>query len=288
MIICLYHKHCMDGKGAAAVVHRKHNNVRAYPVQYNEELPEELRDYKAFKGSTIYIVDFSLPQIIMIQIMERCHKMIWIDHHKTAVPMIEPLHVRSEVGENNLKVFFDQEESGASLTWKALYDKETPPPLIPYIRDRDLWKWELPFSREVSAALAKRFPDDNFRGLLELDPRDLIGEGKRLYEKTRADAAKNARRAFDVHFHGIPAKMVNTYTLISETGEYILDHMDVDLAIMFWREPDKWIYSLRSRGDVDASILAKYHGGGGHAQAAGLSGPWDPSQLEELKIAAKL
>lgn len=278
MIICLYHKHCMDGKGAAAVVHRKHNNVRAYPVQYNEELPEELRDFKAFEGSTVYIVDFSFPIDLMKQIVDQSHKTIWIDHHKTSLAMFDELTgYSSKLSSHHLL-----EESGASLASVVLLAGQKPSPIISYIRDRDLWKWELPFSREVSAALAKRFPDDNFRGLLELDPRDLIGEGKRLYEKTRADAAKNARRAFDVNFHGIPAKMVNTCTLISDTGEYILDNMDVNLAIMFWREPDKWIYSLRSKGDVDASVLAKYHGGGGHAQAAGLSGPWDPSQLKEL------
>ncbi len=283
MIICLYHSRCMDGKGAAAIVHKKHNNVKAYPVQYNEELPIPLDD---FNGSTVYIVDFSLPVDLMAQIIGRSHKTIWIDHHKTALPILKELSEKQSNffdSPEKCTAFIEMGESGASLAWYSIFGHTTPPPIVPYIRDRDLWLWKLPFSREVSAALAKRFPDNDYRGLLDLDPRDLIGEGKRLYEKTRADCAKNARRSFYVKFHGISAKMVNTYTLISETGEYILENMDVDLAIMFWREPDKWVYSLRSRGDVDASVLAKYHGGGGHKQAAGLSGPWDPSQLKELE-----
>ena len=65
-----------------------------------------------------------------------------IDHHRTA--MIE-LHDISNT-------HFDMNHSGARLSWDFFHPGHPPPKLISYIEDRDLWKWELPYSKEFSAA----------------------------------------------------------------------------------------------------------------------------------------
>ena len=68
--------------------------------------------------------------------------LIVIDHHKSA--MVE-LHDISNT-------HFDMTKSGAILSWEFFHPGKEPPKFISYIQDRDLWKWELPYSREFSAA----------------------------------------------------------------------------------------------------------------------------------------
>ena len=47
---------------------------------------------------------------------------------------------------------FDMNHSGARLSWDFFHPGKLPPKFINYIEDRDLWKWELPSSKEFSAA----------------------------------------------------------------------------------------------------------------------------------------
>jgi nanoRNase/pAp phosphatase (c-di-AMP/oligoRNAs hydrolase) len=49
--------------------------------------------------------------------------------------------------------------------------------------------------------------------------------------------------------------------------------MSCEVAIIYWKEKDKWIHSLRSKASVDVSEMAKKEGGGGLAQAAGFQLP---------------
>ena len=43
-------------------------------------------------------------------------------------------------------------KSGATLAWEFFHPGKEAPKFIQYITDRDLWKWELPYSKEFSAA----------------------------------------------------------------------------------------------------------------------------------------
>lgn len=261
---CFYHKNCMDGKAAAAVVHQEYPDAIFYPIQYGEPLlpmftPEEMAD------TDLYIVDFSFPIEVMKKLKAGCHAMTWIDHHKTSIPLQEKLGWG----------VVDMKECGASLTWKHIYGiHNMVPMIIKYVRDRDLWLWKQPCSREVSEALAHRYPDQTWEGLLGLDPEDLFEEGAGYLEQKMKQVEKNCERAYPVVFHGHNALAVNAYEYVSETGEALLEQPEIEVAIMYWREKDKWVNSLRSSSktpDVDVSALAKRYGGGGHAQAAGFT-----------------
>lgn len=286
-IICLFHKNCMDGRGAAAVVDRKHPGAKCFPMQYGDELPQQLTGAD-LHSVQLYIVDYSLPEHQMVQLADACRKVIWIDHHKTALEMGEKLawkqlHVDTVTADSLAQPgpmwAFATDESGASLTWQILFPGEDMPVILEYIRDRDLWNWKLGFSREVSEALRVRLPGDDFKGLLDMDPRDLVSEGKRHWDKKMRQVSHNCERAYEVKFHNFRGMAVNAYEHISETGERLLEDPLVQVAIIYWREKGKWIHSLRSKAPfsstplVDVSELAKENGGGGHEQAAGFQGP---------------
>lgn len=72
---------------------------------------------------------------------------------------------------------------------------------------------------------------------------------------------------------------LNTAEHISELGNHVVNQKDkngnykCEIALM-WRydsEEDKYICSMRSRGDVDVSTICKKYGGGGHVPAAAMS-----------------
>ncbi len=126
------------------------------------------------------------------------------------------------------------------------------------------------FSREMSEALVHLYPENTFEHLLELNPRDLIGQGTIHLEQRRKVVAKNCELAYPVMFHGYRGLAVNTNRYSSETGNDLVTRPGVQIAIMFNREKDKWKYSLRSGSDdVDVSAIAKKFGGGGHVRAGG-------------------
>lgn len=65
-----------------------------------------------------------------------------MDHHKTAEAELAGLDFCE----------FDLNRSGGRLAWERFIDPQ-PPWLITYTEDRDLWRWALPQSREINAAL---------------------------------------------------------------------------------------------------------------------------------------
>lgn len=261
--VCFYHKDCMDGKAAAAVVKAKYPDTEFYPVTYGDTVPLSVLD---MADKHIYIVDFSFPLAAMKYIKGACKYLMWIDHHKTSLPLQEKLNWGDEA-------VVDMKECGATLTWKVLnwkFRDSDLPPILKYVRDRDLWTWELQFSREVSEALVHLYPENSFDGLLDLNPRDLIGQGTIHLEQRRKVVAKNCELAYPVVFHGYRGMAVNTNRYSSETGNDLVAQTGVEIAIMYSRENNGWKYSLRSGSDdVDVSAIAKQFGGGGHVRAGG-------------------
>ena len=107
----------------------------------------------------VYILDFALDEDEMRRIKNEASEVRWYDHHKTNLEMQERL------GWGTL----DTSECGASLTWKMEYPDEPLPEVLQYVKDKDLWTWELPNSREITAGLFATYNDRNFTGLLDAD-----------------------------------------------------------------------------------------------------------------------
>jgi uncharacterized protein len=78
-----------------------------------------------------------------------------LDHHITAAQELEGLLRNDGIVDG----VFDMEKSGCLLTWEWFFKDRQPPQALLAVNDRDLWKFELPWTREIFLALTS-YPYD--------------------------------------------------------------------------------------------------------------------------------
>ena len=261
--LVVYHANCPDGFTAAWVARKAlggGTHVEYIPAKYGDDAP-------AVKGQNIYIVDFSYPDYVMLNLAEY-NRVICLDHHKTAQADCEGLDFCT----------FDMERSGAGLTWDHFFPGQPRPALVDYIEDRDLWRFNLPFSREVSAWIAS-YPrefsvwDKTLAHLsfVNLYCSDAVAEGSAIlrFERQKVEEMCQYVRFIDLGDGEIP--VVNCpYNFGSLVGEALTLKYPLApyAAYYFDRGDGKQQWGLRSV-DFDVSEVAKRFGGGGHKHAAG-------------------
>lgn len=287
--ICIYHGNCADGFGAAWALRRAIPDAEFHPATHGDSPPD-------VTGKHVYIVDFSYKKPVIESMAEQALTITIIDHHKTAVQdlaeyqsldgeekslgwMCPPLsapdfyQALKDCGLDiiaNIRAHFDMDKSGAVLTWEHFFPDEPPPQLLLHIQDRDLWRFELPNTRKIQAALFSHPYDFDVWDQLSTRLGSLVADGEAIERK---------------HF-----KDINEFILVASYRDIIAGHVVPVLnAPYFWSsdacqimgkgEPfaacywDSWeyrIYSLRSEDNgIDVSKVAEKYDGGGHEHAAG-------------------
>lgn len=254
MTYVLYHDNCYDGFGAAYAAFKAlgRTNVKYIPVKHSDPIPQ-----MEF-GSRVYILDFSYARDVMEQ-ASQSYDLIVLDHHATAEKELAGLSY----------VTFDMNKSGAILAWEYFHDGP-PPKLLQYVQDRDLWRFYLPCSKLVNAALQLYPMQFEIWDLLNVD--DLVTEGKvalALKEQTVAMICKQTYKFMMPENECVP--VVNATAFWSEVGDKLLQlHPDAKFCASWYKMGNGGTYwSLRSRGEFDVGAYAKRQGGGGHRSAAG-------------------
>lgn len=268
--LVLYHADCNDGFCAAWVTRQAMPNAEFVPVQYGQEPPPTA-------GRRVYILDFSYPRETMLAIAKDAEFLFVGDHHKTANDALAgfALQVWDDF-QKTVFVHFDMEKSGGRLAWEHFFPGKPSPWLVEYTEDRDLWRWKLLASKEVSAALAS-YPRDfelwddlDARGIISNSPPDtLVAEGRAILRYQSQVVDSLCSKASEIELDGHKVLCVNATTLISEVAGKLAEGRPFGVTWFEDANGDR-IYSLRSRGGgVDVSEIAKKHGGGGHRNAAG-------------------
>jgi oligoribonuclease NrnB/cAMP/cGMP phosphodiesterase (DHH superfamily) len=256
--LCIYHKNCTDGFGAALAVKvycdRLGVECEYMPAQYGDQVPD-------VTGKTVFIVDFSYDRETLIALNEEADSLTVIDHHKSAMQDLEGLDY----------CVFDMSRSGAVLTWVTLNPDTPVPLLLNYIQDRDLWLWEMENSKQVSAALLT-LEKQLTHWMLYLDDskvEELILQGGAIVDYQNLQLARTPKGEKipmgTIAGHKVPC--VNATHLVSEMGEQLAQGFP--FAALYFDRLDKRVYSLRSAKDgIDVSAVAEQYGGGGHFHAA--------------------
>ena len=300
----IYHKatktsDCPDGITAAWIA------AKAYSIDYGTDSIEGWTYGEIAEGllpnvadyDCIVIVDFAFSKQVLEQwAQEGKVKIVVIDHHKTA------MHDLSKLSDY-VTAKFDIHECGATLAWKTLFPIYKMPDFLNYVRDRDLWKFDLPYSEEINEAIAAlRFqsaPDINkidhvfsvFEMLYSMTQEQLIRVfapwGYQLLKPKRERIAELAKLAKPIVYNGDNILVVEVAEekdgrLISDLCSYLYKNNPEFAYICAYTQKDGQInLSFRSNQkgtNYDVSSVAKALNGGGHHNAAGATVnqlPWD-------------
>lgn len=289
MIYNLYHADS-DGYFAGYCVYDAFRNsaemglVRDFKVQYNEPLPMDLDTLT--REDSVFIVDFSYPRDVLIELSKRVGRLTVLDHHKSAKEALADIYKDLDKECISL-VHFDMTKSGALLAWEHFNPNKEVPAACRFVNDRDLWKWEFgDDTAAFEAYLRVNKITDNWDEWMLLTHQTghaakAVEEGKRYLKYERAvvsnflSGSKNTVKG-SIQFGGRKHTFLlyeGMSILTSELGTYGYTNYDVDFTIEHRIRGDKMVFSLRSNRIDVGSLAAAVPGGGGHAGAAGFSMP---------------
>lgn len=260
----IYHSNCTDGFGAAYAAWKLLGDRAEYHAAKHGETPPDVA------GKNVVVLDFSYDNATTKRLMQEAKSFLIIDHHKSA--MVE-LHDVSCTR-------FDMNHSGAMLAWKFFHPGKEAPRLIKFIEDRDLWKWEIPYSKEFSAAFDMvPFDFEEFDKYLDDSAVDNAQErGAYILAYSKTVISKIAKQAVPRKMGGKNVLVVNSPHWMSEIGAALSPKCDFAI-IWYWDHETRQVkVSLRAHhDDSDVSEVAKRFGGGGHRKAAGFALPAEVS-----------
>lgn len=281
--LVIYHGgSCFDGFCSAWLFKQAYPDAEFVAAQHGDAPPD-------VAGRRVVVVDFSYKLDAMLKMAREAESLTVLDHHKTAVEELAGLHIACAKCPPFVNLTVGK--SGGRLAWEYLYgNMELPaewlstgrsgyslgvaPWLVDYTEDRDLWRWQLPQSREINAAL-RSYPMDfvEWDCLNSRSPASLITEGVALLRAESQTVATHVRNAAEIEMDGHKVLAVNATTLISEVAGELAAGRPFG-ACYFDRADGLRVWSLRERDSgVDVSEIARRRGGGGHKSAAGFQEP---------------
>jgi uncharacterized protein len=283
----LYHGNCYDGFGSAWSAWKRFKDEAVYISTTYGNPPPDMPECER-----LYILDFSYPAEVLKSLHETIPHITVLDHHKTASKdLAEFFHsVANKDHIDNpppgIFVLFNMEESGASLSWEyfdkpQFSEQKWTPEIIQYVKDRDLWLFKKPRSKEVHAWLRSHYFDfvlwDWLNYCLTDDAQyhSVISEGTAILRSANQQVESMCQYTNWIELGGYKVPVVNATVYFSEVGDYLCQkYPDAPFSAYYLDRSDgKRQWGLRSRNDFDVSVVAKEYGGGGHSNAAGFVTP---------------
>lgn len=301
--LCIYHGNCADGFTAAWVVRKALGQEVEFIAGTYQNAPPPV------DGRDVLMVDFSYKRPMLDEMAKVAHSILILDHHKTAQADLIGLIAapsqfdiwRSAAWGERLSesvrsaAVFDMDRSGAQVTWDFFNPGKPRPMLVDYTGDRDLWRFNLPLSREVNAFVFSyeyRFDywdhlDRQLRSHMDVQRvAEMGGAIERKHHKDVAELIGLLKRRMTIG--GISVPVANLpYTLTSDAGHLMAQ--GEPFAACYWDTPDGRVFSLRSTDTgADVSEIAKLYGGGGHRNASGFRMPigWEGDVQPEATFTA--
>ena len=259
-VAVLYHKTCLDGSTAGWVAWKKFGKKADYFPVEPREIPDAVYQYK-----TVYALDTSINESDLKKFHKKGIKTVVIDHHVSSKENVE----RAD------EFRFSCDHSGATLSWDYFFPRKKVPKFVAHIEDLDLWKFKLPYTRELDA-YCELVPYEDFSALSKLIQKfenkktreEIIKKGKIILEHQNHLVGRLVENAEYVQFEKIKTYAVNSPVFNSFIGDSLWKKLP-PIAIIWYEKEGKRFVSLRSNGVVDVTLLAKKYGGGGHKVAAG-------------------
>lgn len=289
----IFHRGCFDGF-TSFIILTKTGKISDDAIIY-PDVPSTKTIPPKIENKNVIIMDVAYKYDILKSICLDAKSVTFIDHHITIHDDVKRL--TETLNNKNIKILYDEEECGASLTWKY-FNKKPMPLLIRYIKDNDTGTWKLKHTHSFIAALDTQYN-------MSLTGRNIRKWHKLFHEDTIKEMIKrgNVYKEYMDNLLNINSKKYSMESFPSEKiyeeyseyfkkpGEYkvavicgagcpstsllglkIMETVDCDFAIMWSLHMDRKEYVLAFRSKkVDVGKIAQMFGGGGHTLAAACS-----------------
>jgi oligoribonuclease NrnB/cAMP/cGMP phosphodiesterase (DHH superfamily) len=222
------------------------------------------------------IVDFSFKPEDMERLNQTQARVIWIDHHKTAIESLKNVNDKDGLEISGLRRTTD---SATLLAWEYFFTDIPAPYAVQLVDDHDAWKHKLPESMDflMGSQLFDRSPaidhKSNFWTATIIDGtwKHVANQGRiiNLHQKEH-----NKSKLKELGWVGM-LRGFGRFVLClngmrgSQSFESCPHPGDFDVLCAYEHKGNMFTVSLYSNRGVDVSELAKQFGGGGHAGAAG-------------------
>ena len=274
--IGIYHKNCTDGTTAAAVLLRKFPDIKHFPIVHSEEDINEVVEKVceiAEVGAEIYFVDIASGAE---KLLKEGYKAIVLDHHTSLREKMENLDKENE----NLTYVFDNDKSGASLTWSHFFSDEDVPDIIKHVEDSDLWKGEFEDTKYVTNYLSTNAdtPEKMLEFIESGNIEEIKEKGKIIADYADVQMSRFVEKAEGINIQ-IGDLVVSAYNLTSSEYASVIGNrlsaLNERTTVMFSIKDNSVRFSLRSKDGQSPNALgiAKLLDGGGHENSAGAEVP---------------
>lgn len=275
MTAILYHANCPDGFGSAWVAKKFLPDAMLEPMSYEDPVPA------CVDGRVVWLLDFCFKPEQLRELCERAEAVRILDHHHTAVgylaevadvittydyvtdmPAVMPEHW----------AWIDQSYSGVGLSqeWFGFHRR-----WLQNLEDRDLWRFELPYTKDVFAAVTSRpYRLEAWDEIDEMPYQELVAEGRAItrYRDQLIEAAIDGSWTVDIPGIGRIPIAPCPYAIGSDVAGSLAEHLsESGVGAYFMVKQDSVRVGLRARdGGPNVADLAKdLFGGGGHPAASG-------------------
>lgn len=247
---------CPDGIAAAAVAFRRYPHASEI-IGLTYDRWRTTDDAPSFEtGDRVVLVDYSVPADVVTNWKDAGAIVEITDHHRTAAADLSQWRTADGV-------WMDTTECGATLAWKRYFPDLPLPPWLRYVRDRDLWRKELPDSDAIhlgahelghSISLAYfllSLTEDQLRAAL-------LPFGRQALERRNQRVAllllQFDREDLDSHTRIPTIRLTdpNDDALVSDLGNAACKQMP-DAPFVAIARSDGHTWELRSIGDFDVS-----------------------------------
>lgn len=295
--LVIHHSADLDGLCSREVARRSLGDTADYlGWDYGQPVPD-LSTY-----GVVYLIDISLPREVMA---EHAAKLIWIDHHKSAIEAMKDLtidgyridgvaacrlawqyfHTANYARNKMLDPCMTLPEKQAFLDRKVVE-----PYAVQLLGEYDIWDKRNPDTDPFQLGMqgekeplwstlfddAGKHYDDQGRPTRARFARNLIerivdrGHAIQAYLDT-VNAKIITERGFDVKWEGFLFRALNIARSNSLVFQAAIKPEHDGCLSYFW-DGGKWrfsLYGVEHKKDLDLSVIASKHGGGGHKQACG-------------------
>lgn len=277
--ILITHASCQDGFACAWTVRQKWPDVPVVFATYGDTPPD-------VRGARVLITDFSYSEEVLRAMTIDAAEVVILDHHASSEERIKKL-----IQENILQGEWAEHLSGAGLTWRYVWGGAMPK-LIGHVQDRDLWKFENPDTRAVTAYLASVGYD--YRAWTQVGQElesgrhaPILMAGEAILRQRDVDMAQAIDAGVRVMtIGGVEVPVCNApFFWASDIGNKLSEGAPFAATYMDLSDGSRQ-FSLRTRtpDEYPVNEIAATYGGGGHKAAAGFKMPkgWegDPIVLE--------